>query len=73
MKKEELALRITNFLKTNLKCTKWTPADASDYPNCDENTLHYNPDTLNVEIPILEDDKGLRFIVTIEDLRENIK
>lgn len=51
MKKEELALRITNFLKTNLKCTKWTPADASDYPNCDENTLHYNPDTLNVEIP----------------------
>ena len=74
MKKEELALKIKKLLEEELKDTIWYPENFNDIPQCDKDSLCYNPDTLNVEIPIME--KGeptwLRFVVSVEDVRENL-
>ena len=74
MKKEELALKIKKLLEEELKDTIWYPENFNDIAQCDKDSLCYNPDTLNVEIPIME--KGeptwLRFVVSVEDVRENL-
>jgi hypothetical protein len=74
MNKEELALIIRHSLENPLKETIFLVEDFSDLCGCDENTLAYNPDTLFVELPIMQKVDGierLRFVVTIEDVSKN--
>ena len=73
MNKEGLARLIKSSLEEPLKDTIFYNEDFSDLTNCDENSLPYNPDTLFVELPIMETVDGvgrLRFVVTVEDVSE---
>ena len=73
--KEELARLVRESLKSPLKETVFSVEDFSDLENCDKDSLGYNPDTLFVELAIMQEVDGverLRFVVTIEDVYENI-